>query len=380
LTILRVLVLTPDFPPLRGGIHTLAYQLVRHARSFDALVVTPASPRAREFDAGQDFEVRRVRNLPGRRLNTLIRLNVEAFRHAGRFEPDAVLSMHTNTSPAAWAVSRAFGAPMLQYLHAEELPRRPRLGSWAISRASASVAVSRHTRDLALARGADPDRLQVIPPGVDPPAAGASATRAGRPTVLTVSRLDDAYKGHDVLARALVDVRERVPDVEWVVLGDGALRPGLEQLVAELGVADHVRFEGSVSDAERDEWLARAHVFAMPSRVPPDEIGGEGFGIAYVEAAAHGLPVVAGREGGATDAVVDGQTGLLVDPRDSGAIATAICELLLDPTRAAALGRAGAARATEFAWSRVAAQIEALTRELVIAQRPRGRQRRRASV
>ena len=117
-------------------------------------------------------------------------------------------------------------------------------------------------------------------------------------------------------------------------------------------------FVGAVSDAERDRWVARARVFAMPSRLPPGGVGGEGFGIVYLEAAARGLPVVAGNVGGAVDAVVDGVTGLLVDPADPAAVADALVALLTDRERAEALGRAGAERAREFAWPEIARRVE----------------------
>lgn len=366
---LRVLVLTPDFPPQRGGIQTLAFELARHMTSFDRLVVTLDSDGARALDAAQPFPIARVGLLPGRRRNSIIRLNVAAVRHARALRPDVVISMHTNSAPAARAARLLFGAPTLQYLHAEELPRRPALARWALRSAALNVAVSRHTRDLAVELGADPGRVHVVAPGVDLPPATGRDGRAERPTVLTVSRLDDAYKGHDVIARALVEVRAHVPSVEWVVVGDGALRSDLERLVAELGLSDHVRFEGSVDDAERDAWFGRAHVFAMPSRVPPDRIGGEGFGIAYLEAAAHALPVVAGRAGGAVDAVADGLTGILVDPSDHEAVAAALTELLSDGSRAEALGRAGAERAREYSWPAVAERVEDLCRRAIAERR-----------
>jgi phosphatidylinositol alpha-1,6-mannosyltransferase len=143
-----------------------------------------------------------------------------------------------------------------------------------------------------------------------------------------------------------------------VVVGDGDRRRALEALAAELGVADAVRFAGSVSEAERDAWLGRAHVFAMPSRVPEDGVGGEGFGIAYLEAAARGLPAVAGDRGGAVDAVVDGETGLLVDATDPGAVAEALVTLLTDAPLRERLGAAARARAEEHAWPRVAHRVE----------------------
>ncbi len=118
-----------------------------------------------------------------------------------------------------------------------------------------------------------------------------------------------------------------------------------------------------MSDAERDAALARAHVFAMPSRLPPGG-GGEGFGIVYLEAAAHGLPVVAGDVGGARDAIVHGETGLLVDPESPAALADALSDLLLDPPRARALGEAGAQRARGFAWPLIAREVEELAFEV----------------
>ena len=95
----------------------------------------------------------------------------------------------------------------------------------------------------------------------------------------------------------------------------------------------------------------------MPSRLPPEGLGGEGFGIAYLEAAAWGLPAVAGNVGGAADAVEDGVSGLLVDPTEPEAVAAALIELLSDESRAAALGEAGQERAQGYAWPRIAARV-----------------------
>jgi phosphatidylinositol alpha-1,6-mannosyltransferase len=184
---------------------------------------------------------------------------------------------------------------------------------------------------------------------------------------VTVSRLAERYKGHDVMLRALPLVRARVPDMQWVVVGDGPLRPAYESMARALGVHDLVRFVGEVDDQERDSWLDRGYVFAMPSRLSSNG-GGEGFGIAYLEAGAHGLPVVAGNVGGALDAVVDGVTGLLVDPTDHIAVAGALIDLLLDRSRAAELGEAGATRAHEFAWEAVARRVEHVLREVADAR------------
>ena len=162
-----------------------------------------------------------------------------------------------------------------------------------------------------------------------------------------------------MLIRALPLVLAKVPDAQWVVIGDGSLRPGLEQLAASHGVSAAVRFLGALDDEQRNVWLRRAHVLAMPSRIPAGGFAGEGFGIVYLEAGAYGKPVVAGNVGGALDAVLDGETGLLVDPLDPLAIAAAITSLLSDRGLAARLGAAGRARAQEHSWPRVVARVEA---------------------
>jgi phosphatidylinositol alpha-1,6-mannosyltransferase len=185
--------------------------------------------------------------------------------------------------------------------------------------------------------------------------------------IVTVARLADRYKGHDVMLHALPLIRARVPDVKWIVIGDGPLREPLERRAAALGLNRDVRFLGSVSDQERDRWLDQARVFAMPSRLSSSG-GGEGFGIVYLEAGSHMLPVVAGNVGGAVEAVVDGVTGLLVDPTEPAAVANAIADLLIDRRRAEALGRAGAARARDFSWPTIAKQVEDLLREVTRRQ------------
>src|SRR5262249_28872047 len=138
-------------------------------------------------------------------------------------------------------------------------------------------------------------------------------------------------------------------------------RPALEDRARATGLAGAVQFLGRLSDEERDAEFAAAHAFCMVSRLPAGGLAGEGFGIVYLEAGAHGLPGVAGRGGGATDAVLDGETGLLVDPEDHVAVADALVSLLRDRALADRLAAAGRARAQQQTW---AAAGQALEEEL----------------
>lgn len=341
----------------------LVHRLVQNWRRVRARVVTLDHVGADTFDRDDGLDVVRVGRAGRPRRASLAALNARSLREALTFRPNVVLSAHIVTSPAARAIRRSRRLPVVQYLYALEMGARPGLAASAVRHADAIVAISEHTRQLAVTAGADPDRIHCLPPGVDLPAQVNRAS-ATTPTVLTVAQLLQRYKGHDVLTRALPLIRSRVRDVEWVIVGDGPYKPQVAELVRSHNLDRRVRFVGSVSDFERDTWLDRAHVFAMPSRVPATGIGGEGFGITYLEAGAHYLPVVGGDVGGTRDAVVDGETGVLVDPNDHVAVADAIADLLLDPERAWRLGRAGAARAQSFAWPLMAARVEDVILEL----------------
>jgi phosphatidyl-myo-inositol dimannoside synthase len=181
--------------------------------------------------------------------------------------------------------------------------------------------------------------------------------------------MDDRHKGHHVALRALAELKSRVPDVRWTMVGDGVLRPALEEEARRLGLVDSVVFTGAVTDAELDRQLSAAHAFCLLSQEPPAGAAGEGFGIVLIEAGARGLPVVAGDVPGVRDAVKAGTTGVLVPAADPGSAATALSNLLTDPELAGRLGEAGRARARELAWPSVAARYREVIRGVLDEQR-----------
>jgi phosphatidylinositol alpha-1,6-mannosyltransferase len=369
---LRVLLSTPDYPPATGGIQILLERLVGHSRhDFDVITLDRARWPARARRAGSVTYTPRL----GRQALDVAVLNALTVRRALSTRPDAVVSGHVVTGPAVLAAQALLGAPAIQYLHGKELGGRPQLSRYVVLRSRALVAVSSFTRERVLALGARPENVHTILPGVDAPAAAPPAhprSPGGVPTVVTVARLEDRYKGFDVMLRALPLIRERVGAFRWVLIGAGSLRDELEGIASAFGVGDLVQFAGGLDDAGRDGWLDRADVFAMPSRLMPGDQGGEGFGIVYLEAAMHRLPSVAGNRDGAVDAVLDGVTGVTVDPTSHAAVADAIADLLLDPERRARLGDAGRARAERLTWARMAQQVDRVI-EGAVAGRTRHR-------
>lgn len=346
----RVLLVTPDYPPARGGIQYLLHGIVRHATRVRFRVVTLGDGVGSIEEEGV-----RVHRVPGRgpHASTVALLNAHALAEARSWRPDVVLSGHIVMAPAA----RLSGRPFVQYLYAKEMAYRSRLTSFAVRHATATVVLGEHGRSLALAAGAAAERVHAIPPGIDLPGPPATTPRERAAMIVNVARLEDRYKGFDVLVRALPLIRSRVPDATLTLVGDGPLRPSLEALARANGCGEALRCTGHVSDTERDALLSCATVFAMPSRLSARS-GGEGFGIVYLEAGAHGTPVVAGDAGGARDAVVHEQTGLLVAPEDHLEVAEAISSLLLDRERATRLGAGGRQWAERFAWPAVVRQVE----------------------
>lgn len=353
--------LTPDFPPAVGGIQTLVWRLVSGLTRFRPRIVTLAGDGDRAFDRDAPFEVVRVPALAGHRLS-IATLNGFALGGGVRRRPAVILSAHIVTGPAAVALARTLRRPVVQYVYAQEITRRSRLARTVLGHSDAIVAISRYSRELTERAGGHGERIRVVHPGVDSEPTQPAPALDGS-SIVVVARLTERYKGHDMLLRALPLVRKRVPAANLQIVGSGPLRPELERLARELGVEPAVTFHGSVTDERRDAILDEATVFAMPSRIEPGGAG-EGFGIVYVEAGARGLPVVAGNAGGALDAVVDGETGLLVDPERPDAIATALVELLHDRERARAMGRAGWEHARALSWTQAAAGLEAVLDEV----------------
>ena len=359
----RVLILSPDFPPMRGGIQLLVFRLTSLMSRLRPRVVALSAPDDASFDSRLPFEVVRSRRGALPHKLAVFGLNARAVVEAWRFRPAVVMNAHIVTAPAAALIRKLLKIPVFLYLYADEVAERPRLSRFASRSSDAVVSISRHTSELALRVGADESRMVLIPPGVDVPERVERRNGSGRPRIVTISRINERYKGHDTMLRAMQLVLETVPDAEWVVIGDGPLRPEFER-EARCSGASGARAFHRRDLGRRARLVATARRRLCPGQPATPLGGGEGFGIVFLEAAAHGVPAVAGNEAGVRDAVVDGETGVLVDPSDPAALASALTELLLDPDKAKALGRNARARAEQFAWPVIARRVEELALDL----------------
>ena len=202
------------------------------------------------------------------------------------------------------------------------------------------VAISERIRDVLLEDGLDPSRIDVVHSGIEPARFTSATPRdlrqefglpAGTKIIVNVAHFAD-HKGQRFLVEAMPEILRECPDTALLLVGDGELRPSLQILANELGVAERVLFPGFRQDIP--EILRGGDLYAMPSHL-------EGLGTSVLDALACGLPVVATRAGGIPEMISDEENGLLVPPKDSSALARAFVRLLKDPAEAARYAEAG---------------------------------------
>lgn len=273
--------------------------------------------------------------------------------------------------PDGWAaarLARAMGLPLVLTLHGQELQKivhwsvkLKKLVQHTLGQAAAVVVPSAKMRDLALANGVDPSRLKVVHNGLDalplsPLPPGITERLAGKRVLLSVGRLEKE-KGCQHNIRALAMLRDKHPDLVYLLVGNGTYRDSLNNLAVSLGVAERVIFAGYQTRDQVGAFYAGGQVFSMPSV-------DESFGIVYLEAMAASLPVIATQGEGIATLVEESGAGLLVSPGDVEALAGAI-SLLLDPIRASEVGEKGRQTASQFTWEKNADILLSVYKEVL---------------
>ncbi|KFK85435.1 GDP-mannose-dependent alpha-(1-6)-phosphatidylinositol monomannoside mannosyltransferase [Streptomyces sp. JS01] len=381
----RTLVVTNDFPPRQGGIETFVRAMTDRFPADSVVVYTSAEPGAAVHDAALPYPV--VRD-PARMLLPVPRVTARAAGLARRHGCDSVwfgaaapLGLMADRLRRESGVRRAVatthghevwwartpGARALLRRIGERTDAVTYLGAATRAPIAAALGPPAARRMVRLAPGVDAEAFAVRPgarDGLRTPAGGVRERYGlgGRPVILCAARLVPR-KGQDTLIRALPAVLRSVPDAVLLLTGDGPYARTLHRLAADTGVADAVVLAGGRPHPEMPEHYAAADVFAMPCRTRRGGLEVEGLGIVFLEAAAAGLPVLVGDSGGAPDTVRDGETGHLVDGRDTAAVADRLVTLLRDRAAAAAMGEKGRAWVREeWGWESAYATLAGLLR------------------
>ena len=372
---MSLIILANNLLPEMGGLARYTYGLALQRHGERLIVIASDCSGAPAFDANSPVPISRV--APGKWpqvAGELSRTALDYIRKQRLSEPvSAVLAMWWRPSGlGAWLVRRRTGLPYVVMAHDREAGYAgTNILKWAgqhliIRGAAGGLAVSHYAASCLRRRGLPEDRIAVIYGGVNPEAFAPGEEEVdqprvelpanGKPALLTVSRLV-ATKGHSQTIAALPRVVEQLGQVSYLIVGTGPEEQHLRDVAECHGVSEFVHFVGEVNDRQLAGLYHAADIFIMTSL----DQGGkcwEGFGLVYLEASVCGLPVIGSNAGGIPDAIVDGETGLLVNPENPEEIARAIVRLASDKTLAARMGKAGRERALrEFTWDRVATRF-----------------------
>ena len=351
------LFVTNDFGPRAGGIETFVHGLIERLPRGSVVVYTSAQPDSEKFDAKwlTDFGVEVIRDrskilLPTPRVIKACQKLVKSRNLTrvafGAAAPLGIMARAMRSAGAEKIVALTHGhevwwakVPPFSFaikFMSQSIDAITYLGDYTRGEISKAISKNDVGKLVQIAPGIDVDHF--VP--TDSSELRAQLGLADKAVIISVGRLVHR-KGQDKLISALPAIRAAVPNVHLVLVGVGPHQKFLENLVAKLNVADCVTFIGRINYSELPKYICVGDIFAMPSRSRFFGLEVEGLGIVYLEASACGLPVVGGKSGGAPDAVLVGETGVVVDGTNSSEIAEACIDLLNNPELCALMGATG---------------------------------------
>ena len=365
-----IFISTQCFPPEQGGIQSLVYSLCAALSASGENVRVFADARSASdsvFDHQQTFPALRYSGLkPLRRrkkAREIVRLSAEQGSTAVRLITDSWKSLeHMDTKNFSTVLCLAHGTE----IPAQSSLLKSRRIRKALSKATYVVANSAYTANRITPYVKDSGKIRVILPGVSAPANDETADLSVRqtlsghdPVLITMARLEQR-KGQLSVIRLLPRLVERFPKLKYVIAGEGSFRNVLEQAVQNLHMQDHVLFTGNLKEPYKTAWLKNSSLFVMPGSMVGQDV--EGFGLAYIDAALLGVPSIACNVGGAPEAVLHNQTGLVCESENPETLAQCILELTNNQSFCKQLGINARLRAHSFLWQTKSTEYLALLR------------------
>ena len=338
----KVLVITGSFPPDVGGIQNYVYNLCKYSKH-DITVLAPHTMNADQFDSEQDFEIIREHFLKGNFIVSGMNLLKAVTRLIKKNEFDLIICNHVLVATVGRLISSftrkpfaiiTYGKDTLEFLPNIVLNK---LVKTNLKKSKGIITCSEYTKGVVSDLNVNSDKIYAVLPGVDSKFEfknkNAQLMRKynleNKVILYTISRLVER-KGHDMVIRSLPSIINLVPNIKYLIIGDGEYKSELESLIKELNLTEYVEFTGEVKDSELIDYYNIGDVFIMPSRYVQNTGSVEGFGIVYLEAAACRKVVVGGDSGGAPEAVGDLDTGILVNPIEIGDISSKVIDVLLN--------------------------------------------------
>ena len=350
------LIVTRNFPPEIGGMQNLMWGLVSSLSKHDMVkVFADFQDNHLEFDEKVNFSIERIggpKILRKYRKSYLINEYLNKAKNINWIIADHWKSLELVKS----------NKKKICLIHSKEINFKK--GSWAnkkvlkvLNNVDYIVANSKYTKNLAIEKGVYSEKIVVINPGVDPLKKiddkylekADNLLKNKEPRLITVSRFDKR-KNHEKVIMSLRNLKEIYPNIIYTCIGHGKEEDNIKKLVKELSLEKHVLF---LKDIDRDlkiSLVAKSNLFVMPSIIYKNSV--EGFGIAYVEAAQCGVPSIGGKDGGASDAILDKETGIICDGNNLEDIYTSI-DLILKNKSYIDLGKKAKEFAIKFEWQNI---------------------------
>lgn len=356
------------FPPIYGGTEVYSFKLSKALSKIPGNTVTVITPYVKDsydFDNRLNFNVIRYKSKSG--------LYFYFFYSIIRFKINRILITHrANFLTLAYYQSFYFNIPYYLTVHGTEHFGEKKIGSIVkkVKRAKKIFAVSKFVEKRLINMGVDTKLITNIPPGTDTdefhPGINTSFLKDkynldGKKVIVSIGRIVEK-KGFDMVIRSMPLVLGKFPSAVCFIVGAGRMEKSIKALAKALCLQDKIIFTGHIPHYKLTipeyAFYSISDVFVMPSRVDKFNNDYETFGIVYLEANACGKPVIGGKSGGVEDAVVNGETGIIVDPLNKEEIANAIISLLSNKDLAERLGRNGRKRVIEdFRWEEIAERI-----------------------
>lgn len=363
----KTLIVTLEYPPQIGGIATYIDQMAQSLPSEDVIVLCPPMAGAKEFDENRPFLIIR-KNLLGGLWPKWLKMYFLVKKIVKTYGVEVVHVHHVlPVGYIARRLKRKLGVPYLVFSHGtdvtkiSEKKRKMKLASLVMQGAEQIIFNSNNLKTRFLEKLPKfADKSSVMYPCPDmgfsekPDEAVIQKMKdkyalEGKKVVLTVSRMVPG-KGFMHLLRLMPAVLQRVPYMVWFIVGDGPQREDIIAHLRKYNLQNSVRFIGQVPHEDLRDYYYLADIFLLLTH--PYKGVEEGLGLVFLEAAACGKPVIAGRSGGVEEAVLDEQTGIVLDvDQEPESIIESIVELMKDEDRATELGKNGQQRIqTEFVW------------------------------
>ena len=349
------LIVTRAFPPELGGMQSLMWGLTKEmSKNFMIKVFADYQKNHKEFDDKESFSIERVGGIKFLRKIRKAQLINEFLKES---KVQGIIADH-------WKSLELIKSNKKKYclIHGKEInhPKESSINTRLIKVLNDTekvIANSEYTKNLAIDKGVDKNKVVVINPGVNPAEElnKKSLEKVERllkiktPRLITVSRFDKR-KNHEKVIMALRNLKQQYPDIIYICIGYGDEENNLKKLVQELDLSSQVMFFKDISDDLKNSLLAKSDIFVMPSIIHKTSV--EGFGISYVEAAQYGVPSLGGKDGGASDAIDHNKTGLICDGNNLDDIYSSL-NSMIENKKYLELGKNAEDYVSKFQWEKI---------------------------